>query len=289
MGIFGWFAINHGTESLLAVSDVFFDFSEQLPYDFAAAIQHKSRLQELTQGTLGGKPEYSLSERKGPEHSPEFSVEIRLPGGRTFQGSGKTVKQAETAAAKNALHAIGITGRHVPDAKSRFIETPLPASFDTDQRRKLEDFWRTVIQRFSDRPFDWGWALAMACSFATLNQTRPARLRARMSCFGSTVIHYYASLALVTLWRKAREASPTHAEFMPSLCSHPALERFFDQLGLQRFIVETARLKTPARRTKVETMQAIMGYLFVARGESQARNFFKEFGKPSKQGVPIHK
>ena len=278
MGILGWFAINHGTESLLAVSDVFFDFSEQLPYDFASAIQHKSQLQEAMQGTHGRKPEYALSKREGSDHEPKFFIEVRLPDGRRYEGSGRTVKQAETNAAKTALNALGILGRRPSREGNNFNATSFDGLNDA-QRRKLAEFWQAVMLPVASKPLDRRVAMSVICSSFVLKQTREARLRARMSCFGNIVIHFYAAIELATLWQRNGETIPAHKEFVAVLCSHRALEQFYDCLRLEKFSIDAIKPGSPAGRTKVETVQAIMGYLFIACGDDRTRRFFLKLRK----------
>lgn len=274
MGILGWFALNRGVESLLALSDVFFDFSEQLPYDFASAIQHKSQLQEAMQGTHGKRPEYALSKREGSDHEPKFFVEVRLPDGRKYEGSGTTVKEAETNAAKTALKALGILGRR-PSREGNNLNATSFDGLNDAQRQKLAEFWQAIMLPIASKPLDRRVAMSVVCSSFVLKQTREARLRARMSCFGSIVIHFYAAMGLATLWQRNGQTIPTHREFVTTLCSHRALEQFYERLRLEQFSIDAIKPGNPAGRTKVETVQAIMGYLFIACGDSQARSFFQ--------------
>ncbi|HBL16829.1 MAG: ribonuclease III [Elusimicrobia bacterium GWA2_69_24] len=66
----------------------------------------KSRLQELVQKKHKVTPEYKLVETSGPDHDKSFSVEVTL-GSRTLgEGDGKTKKEAEQAAASDALNRL---------------------------------------------------------------------------------------------------------------------------------------------------------------------------------------
>jgi len=66
----------------------------------------KSTLQEACQATSRTPPRYQLIERTGPSHAPVFTVDVVLPDGRAFRGSGRSRKEAETEAAQKALDAI---------------------------------------------------------------------------------------------------------------------------------------------------------------------------------------
>ncbi|NOX44669.1 MAG: ribonuclease III [Caldiserica bacterium] len=60
---------------------------------------YKSLLQELGQKRFGELPRYALVEAEGPEHEKVFTVEVSL-GGERAVGRGRSLKEAEQAAAK---------------------------------------------------------------------------------------------------------------------------------------------------------------------------------------------
>lgn len=63
----------------------------------------KTRAQELLQGLGARPPEYALISRTGPDHAPVFTVEARLEDGRNAQGTARSKKLAEQAAATQLL------------------------------------------------------------------------------------------------------------------------------------------------------------------------------------------
>lgn len=69
------------------------------------ASDHKSRLQELAAQLFGELPRYELTET-GPEHAKEFSAVVRLGGSKYGQGAGRTKKEAEQAAARQAWERL---------------------------------------------------------------------------------------------------------------------------------------------------------------------------------------
>lgn len=73
-------------------------------------VDSKTDLQMLTYSTSRKPPTYSTLEMRGPAHAPGFIVEVRLPGGATFQGEGRSKKLAQQAAAAEALRFIRGTG-----------------------------------------------------------------------------------------------------------------------------------------------------------------------------------
>ncbi|RJP17659.1 MAG: ribonuclease III [Deltaproteobacteria bacterium] len=79
------------------------DFLGQLVSGFDA----KSRLQERCQGHGEALPEYRLLSTEGPDHERTFEVEVLLPGRAPSRGKGKTKKEAEMAAAAQALSLLG--------------------------------------------------------------------------------------------------------------------------------------------------------------------------------------
>jgi len=66
----------------------------------------KTRLQELTQARHQGSPTYLLLSESGPSHARHFLVEVRLGDHSLAQGQGRTKKQAEQLAAREALETL---------------------------------------------------------------------------------------------------------------------------------------------------------------------------------------
>ena len=63
----------------------------------------KSSLQEWTLGRGDGLPQYEIVDRTGPDHSPVFIVEVRIPGQTPVRAEGRTKRAAEQAAASAML------------------------------------------------------------------------------------------------------------------------------------------------------------------------------------------
>ena len=70
---------------------------------------NKSRLQEWAQQHLGKMPQYEVVESSGPDHAKEFVVAVRIGDKVYGQGSGHSKKEAEKAAATEALGTLGAT------------------------------------------------------------------------------------------------------------------------------------------------------------------------------------
>jgi ribonuclease III len=66
----------------------------------------KSRLQEYTQQEYKTLPKYRLSEESGPAHDKTFSVELSLNGEILARGEGKSKKEAEQSAAREAFFCL---------------------------------------------------------------------------------------------------------------------------------------------------------------------------------------
>jgi ribonuclease-3 len=67
---------------------------------------YKSELQEYTQGVYKTRPEYVLVEESGPAHDKTFRVALRLDGKVMAEAKGKSKKEAEQKAAKEALPCL---------------------------------------------------------------------------------------------------------------------------------------------------------------------------------------
>lgn len=67
---------------------------------------YKSRLQEVAQARWRKTPIYRISAEKGYAHEKTFAIEVVLDGEVMGSGTGKSKKEAEQSAAKDALELI---------------------------------------------------------------------------------------------------------------------------------------------------------------------------------------
>lgn len=74
--------------------------SKKEGYDF------KSDLQEKSQSMFGILPEYRIVKQEGEEHKKVFTAEVYISGQLYGSGIGKSKKDAQMSAAKEALHRI---------------------------------------------------------------------------------------------------------------------------------------------------------------------------------------
>ena len=72
----------------------------------ADGADHKSRLQELAAHRFGAPPRYEV-EATGPDHARTFYVTVTIDGEAHGTGVGRSKKQAEQAAARDAVVALG--------------------------------------------------------------------------------------------------------------------------------------------------------------------------------------
>ncbi len=68
---------------------------------------YKTQLQEIVQQTPEEKLEYVLVGESGPDHSKRFAVEVHLNSNVIGKGTGKSKKEAEQLAAREALKLMG--------------------------------------------------------------------------------------------------------------------------------------------------------------------------------------
>lgn len=67
----------------------------------------KTELQEWLQGRGLPLPEYTVVDRSGPSHKPEFTVELTVSGRDPVRASGPSKRAAELLAASEMLELIG--------------------------------------------------------------------------------------------------------------------------------------------------------------------------------------
>ena len=68
---------------------------------------HKSRLQEILQKRFKSPPAYDLTASTGPDHDKVFKITVRIGERELGTGSGKSKKEAEQSAARDALQRMG--------------------------------------------------------------------------------------------------------------------------------------------------------------------------------------
>lgn len=64
---------------------------------------HKSRLQETLQKRFKSPPSYETTASTGPDHAKVFEVRVRMAERELGRGTGRSKKEAEQAAARDAL------------------------------------------------------------------------------------------------------------------------------------------------------------------------------------------
>jgi ribonuclease-3 len=70
-----------------------------------AALDYKTSLQELAASELGGMPTYSIEE-EGPDHAKRFTATVSVAGTPYGTGKGRSKKEAEQHAARQAFEAL---------------------------------------------------------------------------------------------------------------------------------------------------------------------------------------
>ncbi len=72
----------------------------------ADARDPKTALQELVQAKGQVPPKYEIKQRSGPDHAPQFTIEVRTESGQVAQAQAGSKRQAEQAAAKALLESL---------------------------------------------------------------------------------------------------------------------------------------------------------------------------------------
>lgn len=71
-------------------------------------LNFKSALLEYTQGAGNGHPRYLVHAEDGPDHRKTFTVEVLVAGDRVGLGQGRSKKEAQQMAAREALEKLGV-------------------------------------------------------------------------------------------------------------------------------------------------------------------------------------
>lgn len=90
-----WFILEQLNENLMEISA-----GDVSPHD------HKSRLQEVAQALWRQTPTYRVSKEDGTDHEKRFTVTVLFENEVMGEGQGRSKKEAEQLAAKDALEVI---------------------------------------------------------------------------------------------------------------------------------------------------------------------------------------
>jgi ribonuclease-3 len=99
--------LESGLDGVLALVDRFLDEAFARAAAGTLDRDYKTQLQELAQSRLRVTPRYRVVAELGPDHAKVFEVELDLRGEALGRAQGRSKKDAEQAAAKLALDALG--------------------------------------------------------------------------------------------------------------------------------------------------------------------------------------
>jgi len=92
-------------EALRVIAKLFSPLLDRISLD-KSINDFKTELQEYSQETFQSTPEYRLEKETGPDHNKTFYVGVYLKGNLMGEGKGKSKKEAEQNAAKEALACL---------------------------------------------------------------------------------------------------------------------------------------------------------------------------------------
>lgn len=98
-------------------------------------INYKSLLQEQIQGEMRVHPEYRVLSETGPEHEKQFTVEVAVKRKVFGRGTGKSKKEAEQAAARQALAELENRGGEREVGRSEGRAADRARERDRDRKR----------------------------------------------------------------------------------------------------------------------------------------------------------
>lgn len=75
----------------------------------ASTTDYKTKLQEILQKKGDNRAVYEVLDEKGPDHNKFFIVQVKVGGGVLGSGEGKSKKDAEQIAARNAIEKLQVS------------------------------------------------------------------------------------------------------------------------------------------------------------------------------------
>lgn len=106
--IVGAYYLDSGIEAVREFVEPLFKSVPENVVVTRSTIDFKNRFQEWVQASIGPvQPKYEMIKRSGPDHAPEFTVEVQVQGKVYGVGKGRSKKEAEKRAAEEALKDLG--------------------------------------------------------------------------------------------------------------------------------------------------------------------------------------
>lgn len=93
-------------------------WTERIEDSNTAKRDSKTALQEWAHSRNLGTPKYKETERTGPDHDPEFTISVKLPGTLSCSGNGRSKRIAEQNAATKMLLREGGWKKEIPEGKT---------------------------------------------------------------------------------------------------------------------------------------------------------------------------
>jgi ribonuclease-3 len=103
--------LDAGQEEARSFVLAFFEEKIRTTCSARATLDYKTELQELCQERLKILPEYRVVSETGPDHQKLFEVELSIRGEVLGRGAGRSKKEAEQRAAKEALEKLSNTSK----------------------------------------------------------------------------------------------------------------------------------------------------------------------------------
>jgi ribonuclease III len=104
--VFGAIYIDSGYETAKEVILRLFEERIESVISSGQFHDYKTELQEKSQMLFGVLPEYRVTRQEGEEHSKTFTIEVFIAETVRGTGQGKSKKEAETVAAREALESL---------------------------------------------------------------------------------------------------------------------------------------------------------------------------------------
>jgi len=104
--LIGAIYMDSGFPQALEIVSHHFESYLQPETNFPPFDDYKSLLQEYSQGILGMSPQYRVVKESGPDHDKRFEASVVIGGEVKGIGHGKSKKEAEQEAAKEALETL---------------------------------------------------------------------------------------------------------------------------------------------------------------------------------------
>ncbi len=261
LSMFGSFYIGLDYDKFTNLYNKLFNRIDDFVYDDYSTFDYKSILQESIRKSYG-IPEYKIIKEDGPDHDKTFTVSVYI-GNKSYEGIGKSKKDAEQDAAYNFLkNAKNI---HLKEDRKKIVRQK---KYEISQERL--NALKTLSNQFQINNIR---ILDVALTHPIIINENPEKRSYRKLAFLGSYLDNILRMTNYLEYLNWKYDKITHQllrKFM-SISPEKCFPEIFDEFKLDAYLVRLHPQKKLSKKEKTETIQALLAAKFIDQGYYSAK------------------